>query len=125
MEVDRETGEILTEERPRSPFQRDDIPEETKQAWRRYGGSVGGRKRKYLASSEFPLPETDDDLQLVRAALRRQITVLENMDSTPAVCNAMSQTLKLLWLISVEATEREKLWGELQELQAAMGLSNA
>jgi len=101
----------------RGPFADPTIPEEVKQEWRRKGGQLGGRRRKYVKGTRVPL----EGLQDVLDGLGEVIGNLREMDQTPAVCNSLIRALQVAANCYLEKQDREQIEAEIQELKEMLG----
>ena len=99
-------------------FARDDIPEDIKQAHRKEGGRVGGRKRKYLATGpRIPIEGIED----VRKGVERVIANLSEQDNTPATCRALLDAYRLYHAILVDEDLKEIIEKKLEALEESLG----
>ena len=101
-----------------SPFLREDISDEQKASWRRKGGEVGGRRRRYVKGERIAL----EDISAVRAQLEEVIANARQMDQTPATINSLVNALRVYANIIMEVEEREQIFDEIEQIKAELGM---
>ena len=88
------------------------------------GGAVAGRRRRYASLLEavvapVPIVGLDDILKLVG----ENLAVLRSMDSTPAVANSITATLRLATDVLLARLDSETVEAEIAKLKTELGLT--